>query len=189
MDVLLIDNFDSFTYNLLHIVEKYTDSATVIRYDKLEIHNVEKFDKIIFSPGPDVPSNYKKLFRVLESFQTTKNILGVCLGHQVIAEHYKAKLSNLPQVMHGVAGKIFITDKEEKIFNNIPEIFLSGRYHSWIVDRNFFPQELKITAVDENENIMSVSHKLFKVKGIQFHPESILTEFGDAIISNWISMN
>ncbi len=187
--ILILDNYDSFTYNLLHSVQKYTTGQVVVaRNDKITIEEVGKYNQIILSPGSGIPANAGILEEVIRCYAPTKKILGICLGMQAIAEVFGASLTNLEKVYHGIATPVNITDGSEILFKNIPLHFNAGRYHSWVVSRNNLPKCLNITCEDVNNNIMAISHATYNVKGVQFHPESILTEHGDAIISNWISL-
>ncbi len=191
MNVIIIDNYDSFTYNLVHIVEQFTDlpcEITVILNYKIDIEKINKFDKIILSPGPGLPSDVKILNEIIKKYATTKHILGVCLGHQAIAETFGAKLVNLSEVFHGIRKKTIVTEEKEPIFKNIPKHFFSGRYHSWAISTEEFPDELKITAIDDDGIIMAISHRKYNVKGVQFHPESIMTQFGKELIKNWLDL-
>jgi len=186
MKILVFDNYDSFTYNLVHIVKALGyKNVEVHRNDKIALEDIQQFDKIILSPGPGIPSEAGILLDVIKTYATQKPILGVCLGHQAIGEVFGGKLINLPKVFHGVATPIKIIIKD-KIFEDLPEEFAVGRYHSWVVSNEDFPQELEITAVDEYGYIMALRHKKYNIKGVQFHPESILTEYGEDIIRNWL---
>ena len=187
MKLLVLDNYDSFVYNIVHIIRElgYGDNMEVRRNDKILLEEVASFDKILLSPGPGIPSEAGILLDVIKKYGPEKSIFGVCLGHQAIGEVYGAKLINLPEVYHGISIQTVIKEKD-KIFEGMPEKFQSGRYHSWAIDPNSDLSNLKITAVDENGNIMAVSHKNFDVKGVQFHPESILTENGKTILNNWL---
>lgn len=184
--VLIIDNYDSFTYNIVHLLHECGEEVEVWKNDKFNLENVNDFDKIILSPGPGLPNESGLLMAVIEKYSTTKSILGICLGQQAIAEHFGGELFNLAHPMHGLATKIKIIKHEELLFRGIPSPFLAGRYHSWVVSRNNFPVELEITSVDEAGIIMSFAHKTLKVRGVQFHPESILSEYGKEIIQNWL---
>ncbi|GAB4255077.1 MAG: aminodeoxychorismate/anthranilate synthase component II [Vicingaceae bacterium] len=189
MNIVMIDNYDSFTYNLVHYVEGILDKdITVIRNDQLNLDDLEVFDKIILSPGPGLPSEAGKLNDIIKKYAEKKPVLGVCLGQQAIGEVFGGKLKNLNKVYHGVATKMKVVDKEEALFKNIPETFLAGRYHSWVIDKNTLPKEFKVTAVDEEGEIMAISHSTKPIKGVQFHPESILTEHGKKIIENFIRL-
>ena len=186
--ILIIDNYDSFTYNLVHLVNEIGPQCEVWRNDKFNISDVDAYDRIILSPGPGIPSEAGLLMEVIEKYAPTKSIFGVCLGQQAIAEVFGGKLYNLPQPMHGIATPITVTDKQERLFAGLPESFKVGRYHSWVVDENSLPDVLKITAVDDKDNsLMALSHKEYDVRGVQFHPESILTEFGKEMMKNWLS--
>jgi anthranilate synthase component 2 len=186
-DILIIDNYDSFTYNLLHLVNELGLNCTVWRNDQFNIEDVDAFDQIILSPGPGIPSEAGLLLEVIEKYSPTKSIFGVCLGQQAIAEVFGGKLYNLKQPMHGIATPIKVTDEKEKLFLGLPQSFKVGRYHSWVVDEKAIPDTLTITAIDEADNsIMALRHKEYDVRGVQFHPESILTEFGKEMMANWI---
>ncbi|MDR0833065.1 MAG: aminodeoxychorismate/anthranilate synthase component II [Candidatus Symbiothrix sp.] len=186
MKILLFDNYDSFTYNLAHLVKElgYKD-IEVHRNDKITPDEVEKFDKIILSPGPGIPSEAGLLLPLIKRFAPTKPILGVCLGHQAIAEAFGGQLINLEDVYHGISNQIGITEPD-RIFKNVPEILQVGRYHSWIVDRKNFPKELQITAIDKNSQIMALRHRTYDVHGVQFHPESVLTPLGKEIVKAFL---
>ncbi len=187
MKILVIDNYDSFTYNLVHYLEKVTDAVVEVhRNDKIRIEEINRFDKILLSPGPGVPSEAGILLSVIKTYAPTKSILGVCLGQQAIAEAFGGSISNLKSVFHGVATPISIL-VEDALFKNIPKKLKVGRYHSWVVNKADLPKELEITAVDESENIMGLRHKKYDVSGVQFHPESILTEHGLQMIKNWVT--
>jgi len=187
MKILLLDNYDSFTFNLLHLVEQFDGvEVSVFRNDELSLEEVSAFDKIILSPGPGLPKEAGIMISLIEKFSSVKPILGVCLGHQAIAEFFGAKLFNLDEVQHGISSLTTVTDTSEKIFKNIPQQFKTGRYHSWMVDKNELPSSLKITAVDGQQNIMALRHKTLDVCGVQFHPESVLSEYGKTLIGNWV---
>lgn len=187
MSLLVIDNYDSFTFNLVHLLEKLgIVNLEVKRNDKIVIKDVAKYNKILLSPGPGLPKDAGILLDIIRNYGQTKSILGVCLGHQAIAEVYGGSLINMTRVQHGVKTKIKALDKEV-LFSGIPTSFEVGRYHSWIVDRNNFPDCFKITAVDENNNIMALRHKTYDLQGVQFHPESIMTPLGERMLSNWIN--
>jgi anthranilate synthase component 2 len=186
MKILIFDNYDSFTYNLLHLVKElgYKD-VEVHRNDKISLDEIERFDKIILSPGPGIPSEAGLLLPLIKRFAPTKSILGVCLGHQAIAESFDGKLVNLRDVYHGVATPIDIVT-EHILFESLPSNLLVGRYHSWIASCDGFPQELQITATDSDGEIMALRHKTFDVHGVQFHPESVLTPHGKIIMKNFL---
>jgi len=187
-DILIIDNYDSFTYNLLHLVNELGLNCTVWRNDQFNIDDVNAFDQVILSPGPGIPSEAGLLLEVIEKYSPTKSIFGVCLGQQAIAEVFGGKLYNLRQPMHGIATPIKVTDEKEKLFLGLPESFKVGRYHSWVVDEKAIPDTLTVTAIDEADNsVMALRHQEYDVRGVQFHPESILTEFGKEMMANWIN--
>lgn len=186
MKILVLDNYDSFTYNLVHIVKELGfKDVDVFRNDKISIEDVDGYDKIILSPGPGIPSEAGILLDLIKRYASSKSILGICLGEQAIGEAFGAKLVNLPDVHHGIDSSINVTE-EDVIFNGMGKTFKAGRYHSWIVSREDFPIVLKITAVDDENQIMAISHKSFDVRGIQFHPESVLTPLGINIMRNWL---
>ncbi|HEU4716618.1 MAG TPA: aminodeoxychorismate/anthranilate synthase component II [Bacteroidia bacterium] len=187
MKVLVFDNYDSFTFNLVHLVEKITgEKPDVFRNDELEIAAAEKYDKIILSPGPGIPAEAGLLLPLIKTYAPTKSMFGVCLGQQAIAEAFGAQLYNLENVFHGVATTI-VTEKDPGfLFRNIPQRFQAGRYHSWVVNEKTLPAELVVTARDEEGRIMALQHRLFNVAGVQFHPESIMTEFGEELMKNFL---
>lgn len=188
MNILIIDNYDSFTYNLAHTVKSITQNkVTVFRNDKINIEDIDAFDKIIISPGPGIPNEAGITKELIAKYKKSKSILGICLGMQAICEVFGGQLINTEKVYHGVATHINVHSKNETLFHNIPDTFEAGRYHSWIIDKNQLPEELEITSYDDLGNPMSLRHKTFDVKGVQFHPESILTMHGEAIIRNWIN--
>ena len=184
--ILIFDNYDSFTYNLLHTVQSlgHTD-VDVIRNDRMTLEEVERYDKIILSPGPGLPEEAGLLLPLIERYAATKCILGVCLGHQAIGQLFGAKLENIPYVFHGVQTPAQII-AEDYLFAGLPEEMEVGRYHSWIVSRDNFPSELQITALDKEGTIMALRHRTLDLHGVQFHPESILTPQGTAIIRNFL---
>jgi len=187
MRVLIIDNYDSFTYNLAQVVEQCgVSDFNIMKTDALDMKKAGDYPKILISPGPGLPKDYPNLFSLLDLYSSSKSILGVCLGHQAIAEFFGAKLFNLNEVYHGVTKKIQILKKDDYLFRNIPDAFEGGLYHSWAVSEQDFPQELVVTSKAEDGIIMSISHQILDVKGIQFHPESIMTDYGTAIIRNWL---
>lgn len=189
--ILVFDSYDSFTYNLVHLVEKILQQKVdVFRNDEIALEKVNDYDKIILSPGPGVPEEAGLLLPLIKMYAPTKSILGVCLGHQAIAEAFGAKLINLKNVYHGVATEVrsLKSGVRSKLFEGLPERFEVGRYHSWVVDRNNFPGELEITAEDDNGYIMALQHKKYDVQGVQFHPESVLTPNGEKIMRNWLNV-
>ena len=187
MKLLMIDNYDSFTYNLVHLVEKITHTKVdVFRNDEIDLIDIEKYDKIILSPGPGIPEEAGLLLSLIKEYSPRKSILGVCLGHQAIGEAFGGKLINLDTVFHGVATNCKLTTTNSQIFKDLPNEIEVGRYHSWIVSDKEFPTELEITARDDNGFIMALQHKIYDVQGVQFHPESVLTPVGEKIIRNWL---
>ncbi|MCW3070923.1 MAG: trpG [Bacteroidetes bacterium] len=185
MSILVLDNYDSFTYNLVHYLEKVSDAEIEVhRNDKIGLEEIERFDKILLSPGPGIPSEAGILPDVIRVYASSKSILGVCLGQQAIAEAFGGSLGNLDTVFHGVASPVKVI-KEDLLFRGIPAEFKAGRYHSWVVNTSDFPDVLEITAVDSSGQIMALRHKTLDVRAVQFHPESILTEYGSELIGNW----
>lgn len=186
--VLVIDNYDSFTYNLVHILRELGlgESMEVHRNDKVDVDYAADFDKILLSPGPGLPEDAGIMPQLIKRYSREKSILGVCLGHQGIAESFGAALFNLPTVFHGVATKAILTKNKDVLFQGLPDQFNVCRYHSWAVVTDNFPSDLDITAEDETGSIMAIKHKQFSVRGVQFHPESIMTEYGKKMIQNWI---
>ena len=186
MKILVIDNYDSFTYNLVHLIHELDHDAEVWRNDKFELDEVEQFDKILLSPGPGIPSEAGLLLKVIERYAATKSILGVCLGQQAIAEVFGGELYNLEKPVHGTATNLVIKEKEEVIFKGLETGFKVGRYHSWAVKSENLPDELMITAEDEKGVMMALRHRDLDVRGVQFHPESVLTQFGKEMMKNWL---
>lgn len=191
MKILVFDNYDSFTYNLVHLIKKITgEKVDVYRNDQIALPDVDAYDKIILSPGPGIPEEAGLLLPLVKEYAATKSILGVCLGHQAIAEAFGGKLTNLSTVFHGVATKIHISNRQSVtgkcLFNELPDEIDVGRYHSWIVSEENFPDELEVTASDEHGYIMALQHKTYDVQGVQFHPESVLTPDGEQILQNWL---
>jgi anthranilate synthase component II len=186
--IVVIDNYDSFTYNLVHYIEKITGEAPdVFRNDEITLDAIDSYDKVLLSPGPGVPRDAGICIGLIKRYAPTKSILGICLGHQAIGESFGARLENLRDVYHGVASPVYQTDNKELLFSGLPSSFLAGRYHSWVVASGGLPDCLRVTATDDNNIVMGISHTEYDVRGLQFHPESILTEHGLAIISNWLS--
>ena len=205
MKILVFDNYDSFTYNLVHLVEKITHTKVdVYRNDQLPMEKVNDYDKIILSPGPGIPEEAGLLLPLIKEYASTKSILGVCLGHQAIGQAFGGTLINLSTVYHGVATEIVVGNRESGVgsqesgvgsqesgvhsplFMGLPDRIEVGRYHSWIISDENFPEELEVTARDENNYIMALQHKKYDVQGVQFHPESVLTPMGEAIMRNWL---
>lgn len=186
MKVLLFDNYDSFTYNLLHILKELGATVDVRRNDKIRLEEVREYDKILLSPGPGIPEEAGILLPLIKEYAPTKSILGVCLGEQAIGQAFGARLINLKDVYHGIASPIQVT-VPDPLFTGMGETFTAGRYHSWVVDPTDLPSCLEVIAKDaEGGQIMGLRHKTYDVKGIQFHPESVLTPNGKQIISNWL---
>lgn len=191
MKILVFDNYDSFTYNLVHLVEKITHiKAEVYRNDQIPLEKVKDFDKIILSPGPGIPEEAGLLLPLIKEYAATKSILGVCLGHQAIGQAFGGTLVNLSTVYHGVATPVKVKSGKSKVksflFNGLPDLIEVGRYHSWVVSTENFPAELEVTAEDENGMIMALQHKIYDIQGVQFHPESVLTPMGEEILKNWL---
>lgn len=187
--ILLFDNYDSFTYNLLHILKELGADVEVHRNDRISLEEVARFDKILLSPGPGIPDEAGILLPLIRRYAPTKSILGVCLGEQAIGEAFGAKLVNLAKVHHGECSDIRVT-AGDPLFAGLEGGFRAGRYHSWVVSREGFPDCLEITAEDmEERQVMALRHRVYDVRGIQFHPESVLTPKGKAIIENWLKGN
>ena len=186
MRILVIDNYDSFVYNLVHYLEELDCEVTVVRNDRFSIDELDAYDKILLSPGPGIPDEAGQLKKVIEHYASTKSILGVCLGQQAIGEVFGGSLENLSEVFHGVATSTRIIVDDEVLFKGLDKEIEVGRYHSWVVSRNDFPEDLEITSVDENGQIMSLRHRIYDIRGVQFHPESVLTPNGKQIIKNWV---
>jgi anthranilate synthase component 2 len=184
--VLVIDNYDSFTYNLVHLVNELGREVEVWRNDKFELADVDQYDQIILSPGPGIPEEAGLLLDVIKTYAPTKSIFGVCLGQQAIAEAFGGTLLNLGRPMHGIATPINVLDAEEVLFLDCPPVIKVGRYHSWVVSNQGLPECLKITATDDTNEIMALRHKDLNVRGVQFHPESVLTEHGKQMMKNWL---
>ena len=185
MKIVIIDNYDSFTYNLSHLVKELGAEVTVLRNDQFSLDEIETYSKIILSPGPGIPSEAGLLLDVIKTYAGRKPILGVCLGHQAIGEAFGGKLENLSNVFHGVATPCHLTS-DDALFFGISKDFTVGRYHSWVVSKEAFPDCLEITAESDDGQIMALKHKTLNVRGIQFHPESILTPDGKKMLQNWL---
>lgn len=186
--ILVIDNYDSFTYNLVHAIKKISGlPVDVYRNDEIPLEEIEKYDKIVLSPGPGLPVEAGFLLDIIKKFAPTKKILGVCLGHQAIGEAFGGTLHNMKKVLHGIATPVKLTETKSALFNGLPETFDVGRYHSWIVQQEGLPECLDVTSYDSDGFIMSMKHKEFDVEGVQFHPESVLTPLGEQIIRNWLN--
>ena len=185
MKILVFDNYDSFTYNLVHLLEKIADcEVDVRRNDAISIEEISRYDKILLSPGPGLPGEAGILIPLIRQYYKTKSILGICLGHQAIVETFGGRLINLEEVLHGVALPVVI-EKEDYIFDKIPRTFHTGRYHSWIVDKAL-PLSLECIATDKVGNVMALRHKKYDLREIQFHPESVLTEWEKQLLKNWL---
>jgi anthranilate synthase component II len=187
MNILVIDNYDSFTFNLVHLINECGYNPTVLRNDKFQLSEIEAYDKIVLSPGPGIPSEAGLLLDVIKTYSPTKSILGVCLGVQAIAEVFGGRLYNLSYPVHGRATAMQVLDDEEVLFDELPHTFNVGRYHSWAVNREDLPADLKVTAKDTEGVIMGLRHLKHDVRGVQFHPESVLTENGKQMIKNWLN--
>lgn len=185
MKTVIIDNYDSFTYNLAHLVKELGAEVDVLRNDKFELEELEKYDKIILSPGPGIPEEAGLLLEVIRTYAGRKPILGVCLGEQAIGQAFGGKLTNLSEVFHGIQTNVKIKNKDY-IFSGLPTEIPVGRYHSWVVDTDGFPEELVVTAISPEGQIMALKHREYDVHGIQFHPESVLTPDGKQIVGNWL---
>lgn len=185
MKTVIIDNYDSFTYNLAHLVKELGTEVDVLRNDKFELEELEKYDKIILSPGPGIPEEAGLLLEVIRTYAGRKPILGVCLGEQAIGQAFGGKLTNLSEVFHGIQTNVKIKNKDY-IFSGLPTEIPVGRYHSWVVDADGFPEELVVTAISPEGQIMALKHREYDVHGIQFHPESVLTPDGKQIVGNWL---
>lgn len=190
MKILILDNYDSFTYNLVHMVEDITNKMPdVFRNDEISIEEVGEYDLIMLSPGPGIPDEAGILKDVIRTYAGKKPIFGVCLGLQAITEVFGGEIINLDEVFHGVATKMKVTDENATIFKDVSETFLAARYHSWSASDKNFPSDLVVTARDEEGGIQALEHKIFPISAVQFHPESILTEVGEQIVRNFINAN
>ena len=185
MKIAIIDNYDSFTYNLYHLVHELGAEVTVLRNDGFKLDELEKFDKILLSPGPGVPEEAGLLLDVIRTYSGKKPILGVCLGEQAIAEAFGGSIVNLNEVYHGIQSNVEVVG-DDYLFEGLPLEFPVGRYHSWVVSQEDIPASLTITAVSKEGHIMAIRHKVYDVHGIQFHPESVLTPHGKQMIANWM---
>lgn len=187
MKILVLDNYDSFTYNLVHLIRENGFAVDIYRNDKISLEDVGRYDKILLSPGPGIPDEAGIMKQVVKEYGPTKSILGICLGHQGIAEVYGASLYNIPKVLHGVTSLTEIKDPDEYLFKGIPLQFQATHYHSWSVLPEGITPELKVTAVNDEGIIMGLRHTKYDVKGLQFHPESIMTPEGPKMIKNWLN--
>ncbi|MDR6735866.1 aminodeoxychorismate/anthranilate synthase component II [Sphingobacterium sp. 2149] len=186
--IVVIDNYDSFTYNLVHLLQELDQEYVVWRNDKFKLEDIDAFDKILLSPGPGIPEEAGLLLDVIRTYAPHKSILGICLGQQAIAEVFGGTLFNMEKPLHGVATNITVVDQSEKLFQDFPKDSKIGRYHSWAVNKDTLPSVLKVTAVDENGIIMALTHTEYDVRGMQFHPESVLTTNGKKLIENWLGI-
>jgi len=187
MKVLVLDNYDSFTYNLVHILRELNVSLEVFRNDQIALDAVGQYDKILLSPGPGVPSEGGIMPELLDRYKDSKSILGVCLGHQAIGESFGGKLHNLSKVFHGIVTDIEIVESDA-LFNGIPNQYKVCRYHSWVISRDGFPEDMIVTSQDSEGTVMSIRHSAYDVRGLQFHPESVMTEHGIQLMKNWIEL-
>ena len=187
--ILVLDNYDSFTYNLVHIIRElgYGEQMTVVRNDKISLEEIEEYDKILLSPGPGLPKDAGIMPDLIAKYGKDKHILGICLGHQGISENYGASLFNMPEVLHGVGTSATILGKDP-LFEGVPEKLQVARYHSWCVDAESLNGELNLLAIDDENRVMAVKHKTYSVYGLQFHPESVITEHGIQMMKNWLEM-
>jgi len=186
MKILVLDNYDSFTYNLVHIIRSLGHTPDIYRNDKIAMEDVKKYDKILLSPGPGIPDEAGIMKQVVKEYGPTKSIIGICLGHQGIAEVYGAKLFNIPKVLHGVTSIATVIDEDEILFKGVSKEFQATHYHSWAVVKESFTPEIKVTAVNNEGLVMALSHVKYDVRGVQFHPESVMTPEGPKMIENWL---
>jgi len=186
MKILVLDNYDSFTYNLVHIIRALGHQPDIFRNDKISIDDVNSYDKILLSPGPGIPDEAGIMKEVIDRYGPTKSILGICLGHQGIAEVYGAKLFNIPNVLHGVTSIARVTDRSEKLFDGVLDTFQCTHYHSWAVLPETVNNDLKVTATNDEGLVMGLRHIKYDVRGLQFHPESVMTPEGPKMIANWL---
>lgn len=186
MKILVIDNYDSFTYNLVHIIRALGYAMDIYRNDKIPLEDVKNYDKILLSPGPGIPDEAGIMKDTIKEYGPSKSILGICLGHQGIGEVYGAKLFNIPKVLHGVTSTAMVKDESEYLFRNVPPTFQATHYHSWAVLPDSIPPDLKVTAVNTEGLVMGLSHVRYDVRGLQFHPESVMTPEGPKMIENWL---
>lgn len=188
MKIVVIDNYDSFTYNLVHAIKKISGlPVDVFRNDEISLKDLEKYDKIVLSPGPGIPEEAGLLLDIIKEFAPKKSMLGVCLGHQAIGEAFGGELHNMKRVLHGIATPVELTEIKSAIFEGLPKTLEVGRYHSWIVKTEKLPDCFEVTSYDKEGFIMSMKHKEYDVQGVQFHPESVLTPLGEKMIENWLN--
>jgi anthranilate synthase component II len=186
MRILVLDNYDSFVYNLVHILRALGQTPEVFRNDKISLESVAQYDKILLSPGPSLPSEAGIMIPIIQQYAPSKSILGICLGHQAIGETFGATLKNLDNVWHGIASENRVTEPNDPVFKDIPNKFKIAHYHSWVVERNSIHAPLKIIAENNLGEVMGIRHQEYRVVGLQFHPESIMTEYGTQMIQNWV---
>jgi anthranilate synthase component II len=189
MKILVLDNYDSFTFNLVHLLRELGEQPDVYRNDKIALDDVAAYDAVLLSPGPGLPADAGIMPELIRRYAPTKRILGVCLGHQAIGEAFGGNLRNLGEVVHGIATNTVVTDRQDPLFAGLPERFATCRYHSWVVDRAGFPDSLLVTATDAEGTIMALRHRKYAVFGVQFHPESYITEHGKQLVANWLNKN
>jgi anthranilate synthase component II len=187
MKIIVLDNYDSFTYNLVHMLRELGHTPDIFRNDRIAIDEVNQYDKILLSPGPGIPEEAGILKQLIKQYASTKSIFGVCLGHQAIAEVFGGTLFNIPNVLHGVTSEVNVSDRDEKLFRNTPATFKVCHYHSWAVSEKDLPTDLQITASNAEGLVMALRHRSYDVRGVQFHPESIMTENGMTIMRNWLA--
>jgi anthranilate synthase component 2 len=186
MRILVLDNYDSFTYNLVHILRELDRPPDVFRNNKISLDEVGAYDKILLSPGPGIPDEAGIMKQVIHRFGPTKSILGVCLGHQGIGEVFGAQLYNIPKVLHGVTSEVSVTDKDEYLFRDVPDVFTATHYHSWAIRPETITKDLRVTATNDEGLVMGIRHIKHDVRGVQFHPESVMTKEGPKMIANWL---
>lgn len=187
MKILVLDNYDSFTYNLVQYIERVLkEKVDVRRNDQITLEEVDRYDRILISPGPGIPVEAGITLDLIRTYGSSKGILGVCLGHQAIAEAYGGSIRNLARVYHGVSGQMTQLVGDDYLFNGVPAGFEAGRYHSWVVEKETLPEELEITVQNDEGYIMALRHREYNVRGVQFHPESVMTEYGGLMILNWL---
>jgi len=190
MKIVVIDNYDSFTYNLVHAIKKISGlPVDVFRNDEIALEDLDRYDKIVLSPGPGIPEEAGLLLDIIKKYAPTKSILGVCLGNQAIGEAFGGSLTNMNRVLHGIATPVTKTEVPTILFDGLPDTFQVGRYHSWIVNEADLPECLQVTSYDDKGMIMSLKHTTFDVEGVQFHPESVLTPLGEKMIENWLGLS
>lgn len=188
MKILVLDNYDSFTYNLVHILREFECDMDIYRNDKIDLEAIDQYDKILLSPGPGIPEEAGIMLDVIKTYAPKKPILGVCLGHQGIAESFGGKLSNMPVVLHGLNTPTKVVKESDPLFEGIPNDFMSARYHSWTVEADSIQDQFEVLAVDEEDRVMAIKHNEYDTYGVQFHPESIITEHGKTLMKNWLDM-